>query len=241
MLRIALCDSTIEKCNEISQCVNKILKHEVTISQHTNPFSLVTYINDESRGNIDLLMIALDMEEQNSIDVVESILIKYPHIKIIFIAETMNHVKDIFHISPIYLLIRPIEKKYLMDSLFKTLNLIDESKKDFLVLNAKYGRNGILTIPIKDIYYISSNKRKLEIHELDKTYEINMKLNDLQTKLTNNFLRCHQSYIVNMDKILKISKEEIELFNDIFIPVSRSRNAMVKKIYTDYLNIRLEM
>lgn len=237
MLKIAICENNIEECKILKTHIQAILKNEVYISNHTNAFSLKTYIIDEVKGNVDLLILDLSLNNENSVSIAEKILIKYPHIKIIFTTKTYSHIQDIFKITPTYLLFKPLEKKYLSDALFKVIRLIDESKKDFLFLKAKYGRNGILSIPIKDIYFISSDKRKLIVHQLDKTYEINMKLDDIEEKLSSNFLRCHQSYIVNMDKISSVNKEDISLFNDLNIPISRSKKSEVKSKYQEYLNI----
>ena len=49
------------------------------------------------------------------------------------------------------------------------------------------------------------------------------KLDEIQEKLPEQFIRCHQSYIVNIEKIQFLSGKEIILDDDTVIPVSRNK------------------
>ena len=48
-------------------------------------------------------------------------------------------------------------------------------------------------------------------------------------ELGESFLRCHRSFLVNMDRIRKYSSNEIVLEGDITIPISRSYGKAVKQ------------
>lgn len=78
-------------------------------------------------------------------------------------------------------------------------------------------------IPIDTILYIESNNRILTIHTLSETYQCYEKLNTLEEHLTgNNFLRCHQSYLVAINQIIGYNNQSITLRDtDTAIPVSR--------------------
>lgn len=64
-----------------------------------------------------------------------------------------------------------------------------------------------------------------------------MTLDDMQNKLKSNFLRCHRSFIVNKDKIKKLIKQGMVLFNDKFVPISRSKSKEVIRIVNEYLQL----
>lgn len=51
--------------------------------------------------------------------------------------------------------------------------------------------------------------------------------------MNGNFIRCHRSYIVNSSKIMKIEKDNIKLYNDKVIPISRSH---YKDLTEDFFN-----
>lgn len=86
----------------------------------------------------------------------------------------------------------------------------------------------------KEIKWISTYKGKSTLHTGDGEYNVNMLLCDLEERLDSPpFLRCHRSYIVNLNQIeevvtwfngtynLKIGKEDI--------PVSRSKAKELEK------------
>ena len=50
MLRIALCDDDNKTLEFLENAINYILCGNVSISKHTNPFSLITYIVDDVKG-----------------------------------------------------------------------------------------------------------------------------------------------------------------------------------------------
>ncbi len=78
-------------------------------------------------------------------------------------------------------------------------------------------------ISIDTILYIESNNRILTIHTLSETYQCYEKLNTLEEHLTgNNFLRCHQSYLVAINQIIGYNNQSVTLRDtDTAIPVSR--------------------
>ena len=239
MLRIALCDDDNKTLEFLENAINYILCGNVSISKHTNPFSLITYIVDDVKGEIDLVFIDIKLREQNGIQVAKTILNHYFDIKIIFITSYLERVKDIFQISPLYFLLKPIEISYLQDALYKAIEMIDEESLYTLIIKSKTDGHKIQIFKIKDIYYIESEMRVLHIHESSHSKSIYMKLDDMEQELPGNFCRCHQSYIVNMDKIKKVTAREIFLFNDAVIPISRSRkNTVMGKIskYLEYKN-----
>lgn len=237
MLKIAVCDKTMAECEELEQSLRAVLHQEIVLSKHDNYFSFMTYIQDEAKGALDVLFIGLNINGTSGVKLAINILKMYPHLKVIFVTEYLELVRDIFMIEPVYLLIKPYEKRYVSAAIYKVMRMIDESKEDYLILKAKYGRNGILSIKYRDIYYAASDKRKLTIYCDDNTYEMNMKLNELEEKLPDNFLRVHQSYLVNMDKILSITKDEIYLYNDDVIPISRSHLHDVNDAFKKHLNM----
>ncbi|MEA4825525.1 MAG: LytTR family transcriptional regulator DNA-binding domain-containing protein, partial [Clostridium sp.] len=49
------------------------------------------------------------------------------------------------------------------------------------------------------------------------------------------FLKCHKSFVVNMDYILKIEQKYISMNNNIIIPISSGNVLEIKEKYFKYL------
>lgn len=83
---------------------------------------------------------------------------------------------------------------------------IKEEDRSCLLLQS---RGEIVKIKIDDIWYVESSRRNLTIYEQAKAASVLMKLSDMEKLLPEYFLRCHQSYLVNMDRIRKFTLDGI--------------------------------
>ncbi len=237
MLHLAICDDELNEIDVASDMIKQILKNQVIVSKHFNPFSLLTYVCDEVKGNIDLIILDINLAGQNGIEVAKSILGMYPEIKIIFMTKFIERVKDIFQISPIYFLVKPLEMEYLRAALYKVIELIDEENTNTFVVKIKQGNQNLLMFKVRNIYYLESDMRLIYIHENEGFKSVYMKLDEAEKELPSNFCRCHQSFLVNMDKIRIVTNEEIILFNEVHIPISRSKKKEVLEKIREYLGI----
>ncbi len=234
MIHIAICDDNEIFLENIKKSIANILDNKVSISTHTNAFSLLTYVMDEMKEQVDVILIDTRLKNQNGIQVAETLLAEIPNIKIIFMSNYIEMVKDIFRVNPVYFLTKPIEMLYLKDALYKVIRLVDEEKLDVIKIKHKNGH--FKNIMTKDIYYIESDKRKLVFHLQDTEATCYMKLNDVEDVVKNNFIRVHQSYLVNLDKIKEYDKNGIILFNGVLVPISRSKYKEVNEAIKEYMN-----
>lgn len=105
--------------------------------------------------------------------------------------------------------------------------------KDYIRIKV---RNSYVNIMYSDIIYIESCNNRCILHTADEEYPLYMKLDDIEQQIADEksrFLRCHRSYIVNMDHITAVD-EQFRLDNgDSALIRSRSR-AQIKKTYLAY-------
>ena len=70
--------------------------------------------------------------------------------------------------------------------------------------------------------------RKLVFYTDGDSYEANMNMDDILKLLPDYFIRCHRSYIVNINHVSQVEKGEVILRKGERIPVSRANNREVK-------------
>lgn len=86
------------------------------------------------------------------------------------------------------------------------------------------------TIPIASIEYVESRGRKIVLHLGCGEMTFYSKISDIEEKLTNNgFVRVHQSFMVRMSDISKISRTAIKC-GKIDVPVSRRYYGELRKM-----------
>ena len=91
-------------------------------------------------------------------------------------------------------------------------------------------------LEINDIMYAESDKHVLNIHLKDsRVIQTTEKLSELKKTINSKrFIRCHQSYLVNMDYI-KDAKTDFILSNDIRIPIRvRGRKEIIERYHKYY-------
>lgn len=86
-----------------------------------------------------------------------------------------------------------------------------------------------LRVDKRDILYLESRIRILRLVTAEREYRFYDDLDHAGRELGESFLRCHRSFLVNMDRIRKYSGSEIVLEGDISIPISRSYGKTAKQ------------
>lgn len=132
------------------------------------------------------------------------------------------------------LLLKPVEKEDALKafaSLYRYyLRLISESNKSqqfFSVMR----KDAVLRIPYDTISYFEAREKKLFVCTAQKQTAFYSTLEALESKLPQQFIRCHKSYIVNRDLVDSISfAQSLIYLPGGAVPVSRSYRSMLKEV-----------
>ena len=94
-------------------------------------------------------------------------------------------------------------------------------------------KDGWMLIYPSDIYYIQSDDIYAYLYNGTEKYFVNISLKDIEEVLDSNlFQRCHRSYIVNLNKIRRIIKNQncvLVMENGDEVPVSRNKKETLLK------------
>lgn len=90
-------------------------------------------------------------------------------------------------------------------------------------------------IPIGSIEYVESRGRKIVLHLGCGEMTFYSKISDIEDKLVDNgFVRVHQSFMVRIADVSKVSRTAIKC-GDIEVPVSRRYYGELRKMVDNYL------
>jgi len=236
MIKLVICDDDEMVVEAIFNMLEKNFGSELLLEKYHDPLTLSNfYLNGELKS-LDILVMDIELNGDNGIRLAASLLRRYPNVKVIIFSGHINYVEEIFEVSPVQFLLKPVDEKRLVSAVRKSINFLESEKQSSISISNK---KGIFNICLKDVKYFESNGRYIYIHGVNGLRKINYKLDDLAKVLPANFLRCHKSFSVNMDYIKEVSRDGILLFGRDMIPVSRSKNAVVKAEFLNYLGDRL--
>lgn len=100
-------------------------------------------------------------------------------------------------------------------------------------------RGGVISVPLSEIMYIESSNTKCILHRKDSsTYNIYKKLDEIEAELNEpRFLRCHQSYIVNMSYV-ESAEDQFMLTNGDIVYIRHRDIKSIRQKYLDYIDQR---
>lgn len=227
-MRIAVC----EDCMEDTLLLKRFLGgHAVSI--YSDACSLLDDIKDK-KIQFDLYLLDIFMEDSMSgIDLAEELRKIQEETAICFISSSNEFYREAYDLYAVQYLLKPVgetEVKKLLQKVSKNLAKRREPKLSF----QSRGQTG--SIPYGKIRYISSREHTISIFGTDGTvWEYKGRLSELAARVCGDiFMRCHQSFIVNMYHVENLSSTGLKIADE-WIPVSRRYYAGVKKRYLEIL------
>ena len=87
-----------------------------------------------------------------------------------------------------------------------------------------------IVVEEQEICYIERANRITNLHLTDQIIEVAEKLSDIEKYLNIDiFVRCHNSFIVNFEKVRRFDRSEFIMRNGESVSISRSRYSEVKE------------
>lgn len=93
----------------------------------------------------------------------------------------------------------------------------------------------IIQIYPREITYIESLRRKVDIHTDHGNYEIYATLRDLEEFLPPVFCQTHKSFLVNLNYVVELNADGVKLKTGETLPVSQARRKPVRHAFMRHL------
>ncbi len=238
MTRIAICADCPELCKHLKGILEEQYKREVRITVYSNVQELESvYEPGKEHTPADILLMDIDNNGKNGIDVVAAIQDRFHQVKVIFITDYIELSTEIFRVNPSNFLLKPIKPQILLEAVERVRKQIAEEESELFAVAFK---GNVFKINTRDIVYFESEKRTVILHGHNESWTIYRKLDEVQEIVPDYFIRCHQSYLVNMNEIRSLKPLRLELNQGDVIPVSRPKYKETKERFMQFLGIASE-
>ena len=150
---------------------------------------------------------------------------------IIFCMDTSEYAVESYDVQAVGYLLKPYDK----DKIHIFMNRIIEKYSENVYIIFKH--NNMICISFHEILYVESNNSKCILHcKNNESHIIYKHLNQIEKELGDRrFLRCHQSYLVNMDYIYKATKQ-FELVTGDIVSIRQRGVKQIKQTYENYIS-----
>lgn len=140
--------------------------------------------------------------------------------KIIFLTAYKEYVFEAFDVDASHYLIKPVKKEKLEAVLDHVTGQLALPENQCLTFQSD-GYTHRFYYP--DILYLEVRDRKVTVHGKTGNADFYGKLEVLEKILPSQFFRCHRSFIVNMESVMRYGRTDLLLSNGESVPVSKRK------------------
>lgn len=227
-MKIAICDDERDNCSRLKGLIKSKRDCEVKCFYTGKQFL-------EAREHFDILILDIRMEEMKGIEVAKALRVKQENTVLIFVTALKEYVPEAFDVSAFHYLLKPVpEEKFnkVFDSACREVERLEGLKSEQLFFQT---RSRSFTVQKKEILYVESRKRKVDIHTLRECFTVYATMRYMEEQLGGDFYRCHRGYLVNMAYVKEYETDVIHLKNGETVYMARDKYSEFAKAYMQFL------
>lgn len=228
-MRVAICDDDRESCARLRSLIKRQEPDCEVACFHTGKRFL------ETKGRFDILILDIQMEEMSGIEVARILRINQEKTILIFVTALKEYAAEAFEVSAFSYLLKPVEpEKFcrVFESACQEVRKMESAGGEQLFFHTK-ARSFV--VQKKEILYVESHKRKVEIHTVNEGITIYATMRSMEELLGDGFFRCHRGYLVNLAYVAEYGTGAIRLKNGVNVYLAREKHAEFRKTYEKYL------
>ena len=212
MLNFVICDDNQSVLSKLEVMLNKIFvlqNIDANIAfKSTSPNEVLKYVESHS---VNVLVLDIDLKSDlTGLELASKVREKNKSVYILFITGHPEYVFLAYQSKTFDFLLKPVTIERLSETIERLMDDIAGSPKCFVNVD----KNNKIFIDNNDINYIKKDAMKLVYRTKTKEYETYNSFSKIEPTLPENFVRCHKSYIVNINNITDISSDNIIQFKN---------------------------
>lgn len=206
-MRIAICDDMENDraalCSALSQYSHFSDGTGAELLEYGSGEALLMDVEDGQRA-FDLLFLDIYMGGMTGMDTAKELRRLGVSAPLVFLTTSPDFALESYEVNAAGYLLKPIQEEKLSALLSRLLAPVDRPR-----VCVQSGRRHRYLF-LDDILFAESDNHSLAIHLADgEVLPCSEKLNDLAARLDGRFLRCHQSYLVNMAHVADVVEDFI--------------------------------
>lgn len=236
MYLVALCDDDVAEMDKVERMLKSYQEQQTgddfLIRRFMEAEELIL-LSKEKAYDPDLILLDIYLPDKLGIDVAKEVREIGNRGQIIFLTSSKEHALDAFEVDAIQYLVKPLKMERFFHALKLALGNIQKIQEENFVINTV---SGIRQIPIDDIIYCESRKNYQILCLKAGKSRVRMSGGELYQKLGcfSCFLRCGRSYILNINHIFSIKRDEVCMDNESKIYIPKEKVAEFRKMYFSY-------
>jgi DNA-binding LytR/AlgR family response regulator len=239
MIKVAICeDNKMER--EVLQRIVEYLMQERCLAYEMEVFENGEDLTGSySNHPFDLIFLDVVMGELDGIEVGRRIRQVDQKVEIVYCTSSTDFAIVAYEIHALGYLLKPYEPGRIGAVLDYYTQKHPQKNQKFI--EVKSHRKSVI-IPLKDILFMESDNKVVYIHTTTQgMIKVYNRLDLLEADVQDErFLRCHQSYFVNLQYVAGLVDSDFIMIDDSMIPIRKSGRKLIVKKYEEYLKETLQ-
>lgn len=238
MLTVLVCDLQDEVTCQIRQNAMDLYKSKIKlVKKFKNEESILFYLEDH-KDEKHIVFIDIHFNFNKGIPLAARIKRLQKNISVVFMSKEVGYYPAVYDVEHEYFLRKPLDSNLVNKALEKAIIKLEKYRGKYLVAITK---SEVHMIPLTEIVFIEKEKRKVHVIDVnDSRISFYSCFDELENQLNNEFYRCHNSYIINLQKIVSVDSKSVLMDNGDNIPVSRTHIKDLKTVIKGY-NVEQEI
>lgn len=231
MLQIVIVDDN-PKDAEILQMHLKKYKEEYHQELQVTVFHSGIEMLEEYEPGTDVVFFDIEMPGMDGMETAHELRKKDGAVGIIFITNMAQYAIRGYEVNAIDFMVKPVSYYNFVDKLQKALAFNKKREEKSILLTDE---DGVLKIPVSDIWYLEKDKNYLIFHTQKGIFKKRGTLVEVKdVLLRESFSECALGFLVNLRYVEKIGKDYLLLKGE-HLPVSRRLRKNFIQDFIDYM------
>ena len=236
MIRIAICDDEKQILDEVSGYIGNYAKKknntDIEVFCFDSARSLLSAL--ENGKNFDVFVLDVYIGDEMGTALAKSIRKFGIESPIIFATTSVEHAPEGYEMGTLRYLIKPINPTKFYEALDVALASAEKLGERLIKLKTE---NGVESINTNHILYSEVHAHyQYVMLEDGRQLKVRMTVAELYAMLIKHdgFIRVGSAYIINLRNVKNVSTKEVNMYNDITIPIPRGKHNEIKKAFWDF-------
>lgn len=234
-VKIAICDDLkaeqIQLANYIrAYCAEQSL--EVGIKLYSSGEELLDSFRS---GMFHILFLDIYMDGLDGVQTARKIRETDQTCAIIFATTSEEHGLVSYEVQASDYLVKPIRAEEVASAMDWC---VEQIRSTYRILTVTC-ESGTVSLPLRDIQYIEIQGHTAMLHTADRVLVTRRGLDELEQEIRHpDFLRCHRSFLVNMNHIHWLDKNAFRLYSGTSVPIGSTMTAKVKDQFMSWFFVK---
>lgn len=236
VLQIAVVDDEQDFRNMLCLMINdwaQRMRRDVQISTYVHGDSFL--FDWEDAPPLDVIFLDIKMPGPDGMQVAKRIRESNKDVMLVFATNWIERVLESFQYGATRFLLKPVQQQDLDECLKVVWDSIDTSQQNTYLFRCEGHQ---VRVPYREIIYIENSLQYVTLHTAGKQYTYLEAMKNIELAMPRQFVRCHRSFIINIDYVHSLDTRELALRDGMVIPISHNRLYAVQNAFTQIRSVK---